>query len=120
MAGSDDMAKCTRVGCINRSIGKGLCSQHTSKDKVEVYRPRLRPDYDYLYNTGWWRRVRKHLLSSTPLCARCSYYKQTTQAVDVDHIIMHRGDEQLFYDINSLQPLCRSCLLYTSPSPRDS
>jgi 5-methylcytosine-specific restriction protein A len=27
----------------------------------------------------------------------------------VDHIKPHKGDEELFYDINNLQPLCKCC-----------
>ena len=100
--------KCKRLGCIERSVEKGYCTHHMN-NTTDAPKKRIRPDYDGLYNTAWWRRTRKYLLASSPLCARCAYYDVTTPAIDVDHIEMHRGNETLFYDYNNLQPMCRSC-----------
>ena len=32
-----------------------------------------------------------------------------TKATDVDHIVPHRGDRDLFWDRNNWQALCHSC-----------
>ena len=102
--------KCKRLGCIEKAIERGYCKRHgLNSDVPKKDMGRIRPDYDYLYNTAWWRRTRRHILSSNPLCSRCSFYNVVEPAVDVDHIQMHRGDESIFYDYNMLQPLCRSC-----------
>jgi len=35
--------------------------------------------------------------------------ERVAPATVVDHIEPHKGDEELFYDINNLQSLCKSC-----------
>lgn len=37
----------------------------------------------------------------------CADLGRTELADDVDHIVPHKGDLVLFYDINNLQGLCR-------------
>ncbi|WP_327198035.1 HNH endonuclease [Sporanaerobacter acetigenes] len=35
--------------------------------------------------------------------------KWIENTIAVDHIEPHKGNEDLFYDINNLQSLCKSC-----------
>ena len=100
------MAKCTRLGCLSPSEYIGLCKQHGGV-KPE-YKRKVRSHHS-LYNTGSWRRSRKSYIQHHPLCMRCKKYGMTTASTDVDHIIPHRGDPDLFYDINNWQALCHSC-----------
>ena len=99
--------KCRRVGCLNKSTHRGHCDVHQSTSTPA--NKRVRPDYHKLYNTAWWRRTRIHILNNSPLCVICKSYGYTTPAVDVDHIVDHKGDEELFYDGANLQALCRRC-----------
>ncbi|MDD4570646.1 MAG: HNH endonuclease signature motif containing protein [Tepidanaerobacteraceae bacterium] len=39
----------------------------------------------------------------------CLKAKRITPATVVDHIKPHKGDVKLFFDINNLQSLCKTC-----------
>jgi 5-methylcytosine-specific restriction protein A len=56
-----------------------------------------------------WRQASKQFLILHPLCAECDRQGKTTAARVVDHIRPHRGDEQLFWDQDNWQPLCKKC-----------
>ena len=43
-----------------------------------------------------------------PLCAHCLRQGVIEPATDVDHVIPHQGDEELFWR-GELQSLCKSC-----------
>lgn len=52
-----------------------------------------------------WDKARAGYLLKHPACAMCR-----KPATVVDHIIPHRGDRDLFWDIkNNWQPLCTPC-----------
>jgi 5-methylcytosine-specific restriction protein A len=40
-------------------------------------------------------------------CARCHGFAELAH-----HKVPHEGDPALFYDVNNLEPLCRSCHEY--------
>ena len=101
------MAKCSRLGCLNKSIYKGRCAAHSTEEKPSYTREIK--DYHYLYNTSAWRKGRVSFLQSNPLCTNCKQYGFIKEAVDVDHIIPHQGNTDLFYDINNWQGLCKAC-----------
>ena len=100
------MAKCKRLGCIEKATNKGFCSNH--KQSVDEY-SRKRLEHHKLYSTAWWKKTRRIILSRQPLCVHCLEHNITTPAIDVDHIIDHKGDTKLFYDIKNLQGLCKRC-----------
>lgn len=60
------------------------------------------------YDTRW-RAARKRYLRGHPLCLECQRNGRTRPATVVDHILPHRGNEDLFWDQNNWQPLCKSC-----------
>lgn len=72
-------------------------------------RPReQRPTWkDQLYGRRWKRAARRFLMEH-PLCVNCSP-ANIVLATQVDHIIPHRGDPELFWDEANWQPLCASC-----------
>lgn len=47
--------------------------------------------------------MRARFLALNPTCAVCGEV-----ADEVDHIIAHKGDRELFYDPENWQPLCRA------------
>lgn len=53
-----------------------------------------------------WKRERRKLLDSNPLCVKCYEEGHLTKATVVDHIIPHCGDKKLFWNRENWQPLC--------------
>lgn len=53
-----------------------------------------------------WRKARKWFLNQSPLCVHCKREGRTTPANVVDHIIPHKGDQDLFWDKKNWQSLC--------------
>ncbi|MES2787635.1 MAG: HNH endonuclease signature motif containing protein [Pseudomonadota bacterium] len=62
-----------------------------------------------MYNTKRWYRLRWVQLQKDPLCADCAKRRKSVPATVVDHIKAHRGDEELFFDAENLQSLCKPC-----------
>ena len=94
--------QCRHPGCKVILDGGGWCDKH---------RPprRQKKRYENIYSTSSWKRIRLKQLSTSPLCQRCEFYSLTTIADDVDHVIPHRGDLNLFRDAKNLQSLCHRC-----------
>lgn len=57
--------------------------------------------YDYR-----WQKARLRFLRVNPLCVMCAKRGITRLATVVDHVIPHKGDEQLFWDETNWQALC--------------
>lgn len=59
---------------------------------------------------GWrWQKARELYLQQYPLCVYCSRLGYITAASVVDHIIPHRGNQILFWDVANWQSLCKPC-----------
>ena len=101
------MAKCKRIGCTEHAIDRGRCKKHSAS--LPPLPKRVRREYHNLYNTSWWKKTRKRILATNPLCVCCNFYGKITAAVDVDHCIPHRGDKKLFFDYNNLVAMCKKC-----------
>lgn len=56
-----------------------------------------------------WRKARDLFLRKHPLCAECLRQGKVIPATVVDHIVPHRGDKRLFWDMSNWQPLCKEC-----------
>jgi 5-methylcytosine-specific restriction protein A len=59
-----------------------------------------------LYDTQRWRRERKIYLARQPFCVMCLKHGMKVFGTIVDHIVPHRGDVELFFDVNNRQTLC--------------
>jgi len=66
-------------------------------------------EWGHLYNCSKWKRLRKSFLFSCPRCVMCVALRRQTPAKEVDHIIPHCGDAELFWDEGNWQGLCKSC-----------
>lgn len=53
-----------------------------------------------------WKQARLAFLSANPFCAMCKAQGETRPANVVDHIVPHKGDENLFWDQSNWQALC--------------
>ena len=63
----------------------------------------------HLYNHRW-SKLSKQFLLNNPLCAMCLKLGKVTPSTVTDHIVPHKGDEKLFYDMeNNCQALCKKC-----------
>lgn len=60
------------------------------------------------YNDRRWRKVRAAHLLDNPLCVMCQQAGRTVPATVVDHIKPHRGDPELFWDLDNLQSICKA------------
>lgn len=61
-----------------------------------------------IYNHRWEKARKAHLMAN-PLCASCQSCGEIRLAVVVDHIVPHRNDLALFWDMNNWQSLCTRC-----------
>ena len=46
-------------------------------------------------------------LAKDPWCAECLKRGEYVPATEVDHVLPHRGNVQLFFDEHNLQSLCK-------------
>ncbi len=68
-----------------------------------------KPDYDRLYKTARWKRLRKQHLARYPYCQCPHHLGQRVLGNVVDHIEPHRGDTRLFWNPDNLQTLTTQC-----------
>lgn len=73
--------------------------QRTRKDK----------DTQRLYQSKRWAAVRQIVLLDYPACVYCLERGRVTPTAIVDHIKPHKGDLELFWAMDNLHGLCRSC-----------
>ncbi len=94
---------CRHPGCPELvEAGTKYCAKHKPMHPEET-RPEKKV-YGYK-----WQKVRKQFLETHPLCEECKKQGRYVKATDVDHIIPHRGDMDLFWDWDNYQALCHSC-----------
>lgn len=71
-------------------------------------------EYRKLYRTKQWRHLRLVALARDSYrCQRCNCFlrmgRTGNQAAVVHHIKAHKGDLDLFFDVNNLQSVCKAC-----------
>jgi 5-methylcytosine-specific restriction protein A len=100
---------CSAPACPALVRGARYCEAHASLAK--------KPKRDHDQRRGnsaqrgyghKWRKVRLAFLQSNPLCVRCQSEGRVKAATDVDHIVPHRGDQAMFWDVSNYQALCHS------------
>lgn len=102
------MQPCRKHGCKGYAVEGGYCKdhQHLAKPFASI------EDRPSAFKRGYdrrWQQVRRIFLRQHPLCVECGKDGRTTLATEVDHIVPHRGDRDLFWDQNNWQPLCKRC-----------
>ena len=96
---------CRHPGCPALvPAGKKYCDKHKPLHIAEDRPNAAARGYD-----SRWQRARKVYLAAHPLCEECRKNGRYVKATDVDHIIAHRGDQDLFWDQSNWQALCHSC-----------
>ena len=66
-----------------------------------------RSQYSQWYASRRWRALRERFLMRHPLCKFCEQEGFIEVATVVDHIKPHKGDLDLFWSEDNLQPLCK-------------
>lgn len=59
--------------------------------------------------TRKWYKARAVFLAANPLCVECAKSGAVVAAGVLDHVIPHRGNQDLFWDQTNWQPLCERC-----------
>ncbi len=113
------MTLCKFPGCCNRvPLGTRFCDAHRAmgekreaeaKVKREAFRKQRHGSANERGYSYRWQKASKAFLREHPLCAECERNGITKVATCVDHIIPHRGDRRLFWDMLNWQPLCQEC-----------
>lgn len=86
--------------------GSARCAQHRRSRERERGSSAKR-GYDWQ-----WRKLRSAFLQRHPTCAHCAEQDHPPiieAATEVDHIVPHRGDDQLRLAWSNLQSLCKPC-----------
>lgn len=55
-----------------------------------------------------WRQYRELFLKKNPLCVYCLEDGSIAAANVVDHIVPHKGDMKLFWEVDNHQSLCHT------------
>lgn len=98
---------CAYGGCPNLvEGGNRYCDVHRAL--ADSMAPDHHREWQHLYNSARWRKIRARQLRREPWCAECMKRGVFTTATDVDHILPHRGDVMLFFR-GPFQSLCHSC-----------
>lgn len=98
---------CIRAGCGALAKVGSLCDAHRSQANRELD-DRRGTAHERGY-TAAWRAARSRWLMEHPVCATCLFEGRVVPALVVDHIRPHRGNYQLFWDIENWQSLCKPC-----------
>lgn len=67
-----------------------------------------RPGGEWLHSRRW-RACRLQHLNQHPLCVACEQAGRMTPATEVDHIIAHKGNYDLFWDEANWRSMCKPC-----------
>lgn len=97
---------CAAPFCSALVSGRRFCEVHASRAAEGGRGTAHERGYD-----ARWRAAREVYLAAHPLCVECKKQGRLTPARVVDHIVPHRGDQQLFWDESNWQSLCD----FTSP-----
>lgn len=100
---SGALRPCLTPRCPNL-VRAGRCDQH-AKVQQQASDARRGTASERGYN--WrWHKARTAYLKSHPVCVHCLQEGLTKVATVVDHIIPHKGDQALFWDVNNWMALC--------------
>lgn len=98
---------CRHPGC-SVLVEDGYCERHRPKRTGD--RSAEAESWRWMYKTGKWTDdLRPNQLLNEPFCRECARRGERVRATDVDHVVDHKGDWQVFTDPDNLESLCHSC-----------
>jgi 5-methylcytosine-specific restriction enzyme A len=97
---------CSHIGCP-ALVKAGKCPEHSKAEqrRSDAYRGN---STERGYGSRW-QKNRLTYLQRHPLCAECEREGKLVLADVVDHVIPHKGDQSLFWDVSNWQSLCKRC-----------
>lgn len=102
---------CKVAGCNGLAeYPERYCPRHLYLKRKDEERNQLHLGKEYsthfpeLYSSLKWKQLRQKHLREEPLCRVCG-----NKATEVDHLIPHQGDINLFFNEDNLQSLCHNC-----------
>lgn len=94
---------CAQPGCGALVLtGRARCHSHERKRDAERGTAQQR-GYD-----SKWRAYRIAFLREHPLCCLCELAGRVEPATVVDHIVAHKGAQQLFWDPTNHRSVCKT------------
>lgn len=99
---------CTHPGCgALVHDGTGRCDKHR-RAATQALDARRGTAAERGYGHKW-QQAREQFLRAHPLCRRHEARGEVVAATVVDHIVPHKGDQDLFWRRSNWQPLCKHC-----------
>lgn len=96
--------------CNKTATHGAYCEEHApQRDYRAEDNRRTKNIWDRWYKTAIWKEKRERQLKREPLCRECLSKEIYTKATDVDHIIPHKGNWNLFIGEDNLESLCHAC-----------
>lgn len=89
---------------LKREVSRAPWTVKQPRVAQEYERARSRTTNRMLYSTKAWQNLRALYLADHPRCAVPGCRRPATV---VDHVVAHRGQEYLFFDVTNLQSLCK-------------
>lgn len=99
---------CAHPGCA-QVVHQKYCTAHAKAERKHRTRAWSSGTARQRGYTWQWEKYRASYLARHPLCVQCLRVERTEVATVVDHIVPHKGDRTLFWDIDNHQALCRPC-----------
>ena len=97
---------CNHPGCRELTRER-FCEKHRKERERE--KDKGRPTAAQRGYDSRWRKARTWYLKRNPLCVECEKKGKLTPATVIDHVVPHRGDKELFWDMSNWQALCKPC-----------
>jgi 5-methylcytosine-specific restriction enzyme A len=96
------MQFCAAAGC-GVLVAQGRCRLHAR------VKEQLRPNrvIRRWYYRDRWKRLREQVLVES--CYTCTQCGRVAHQLEVDHIVKHEGNPELFWNRQNLQALCTDC-----------
>lgn len=101
---------CNWAGC-GKTIDQGrYCQKHEELFQAQENKRKSIRNADYSRMYSWnWRKYSQNYIKAHPLCRICLEDGKIIPATEVDHIIPHKGDKDLFWAEDNHQALCKPC-----------
>lgn len=97
---------CLVSSCKEYSTNQGYCDKH--QDKIRKKDRERGTSHQRGYDARW-NKARIEHLDEHPLCVDCGKREYVMPATVVDHIVPHKGNDELFWDRSNWQSLCKPC-----------
>ncbi len=98
--------QCNYSGCKALTTNK-YCDKH-SKQAASYYDSQRGSSTKRGYDSMWQRNSRQ-FIKENPLCDECYKQHRLTPSRVVHHIIDHKGNYELMWDVSNWQALCKVC-----------